>query len=98
MPTYVDKGYEALSCVGCTLDEVAQFLGVSRERARQIEIKALEKLQAGIYRAMQEDFIKYGQYIPDIKSFKRRYEAKKTEQHRRQYPWMYWENGDKKYG
>lgn len=31
---------------GCTLDEVATALGVSRQRAHQIETRALNKLRA----------------------------------------------------
>jgi precorrin-4 methylase len=41
-----------------TLEEVGQALGVTRERARQIEKKALAKLRKGLGRKTLDDFTK----------------------------------------
>lgn len=37
------NGTEELRTDGCTLEEVGKALGVTRERARQIELQALRK-------------------------------------------------------
>ncbi len=37
-----------------TLEQLAQEYGVSRERIRQIEVRAFEKVQAGVHKAAQE--------------------------------------------
>jgi RNA polymerase sigma-32 factor len=37
-----------------TLEELSQVYGVSRERIRQIEVRAFEKLQAGLLRLAGE--------------------------------------------
>ncbi|MCF6303435.1 MAG: sigma-70 family RNA polymerase sigma factor, partial [Devosiaceae bacterium] len=37
-----------------TLEQLAQEYGVSRERIRQIEVRAFEKVQAGVKQAAQE--------------------------------------------
>ena len=37
-----------------TLEELSQKFGVSRERVRQIEVRAFEKLQAGMKAAMED--------------------------------------------
>jgi RNA polymerase nonessential primary-like sigma factor len=36
---------------GMTLEEIAQIVGVTRERIRQIEAKALRKLRLGLMRS-----------------------------------------------
>lgn len=38
-----------------TLQEVADFLGITRERARQIEMKALQKLKHPRFRKQWKD-------------------------------------------
>ena len=41
-------GYRTPEEDGCTLEEIGQELGVTRERVRQIEKAALAKLRAGL--------------------------------------------------
>jgi RNA polymerase primary sigma factor len=41
-----------------TLEEIGQKFGVSRERVRQIEKKALEKLQRGLRKEALKEFAK----------------------------------------
>jgi RNA polymerase sigma-32 factor len=38
-----------------TLEDLSQFYGISRERVRQIEVRAFEKLQKSIRNAAIED-------------------------------------------
>jgi RNA polymerase sigma factor (sigma-70 family) len=45
--TVVELRYGLTDGLPCTLEEIGQHLGVTRERVRQIEIRALRKLQAG---------------------------------------------------
>ncbi|OHE00711.1 MAG: hypothetical protein A2W82_04950 [Sulfurimonas sp. RIFCSPLOWO2_12_36_12] len=48
-----------------TLQEVAKLLGVTRERARQIEMQALKKLKQPKLRAEWENIIDSVRYIND---------------------------------
>ncbi|MDO9267092.1 MAG: sigma factor-like helix-turn-helix DNA-binding protein [Sulfurimonas sp.] len=48
-----------------TLQEVAKLLGVTRERARQIEMQALKKLKQPKLRAEWESIIDSMRYIND---------------------------------
>ncbi|WP_289026670.1 RNA polymerase sigma factor RpoD/SigA [uncultured Flavonifractor sp.] len=46
-----------------TLEEVGSVLGVTRERIRQIEGKALRKMKAGRYRKLYQDFVRVDGYV-----------------------------------
>ena len=60
------NGSEELRRDGCTLEEVARELGVSRERARQIEMRALRKCRrwAEKHGYLAEDLLRFDERHP----------------------------------